>query len=169
MQPQMVPSPYKCRGQVLILMINNMLQISGTSLQKGDVIKILGKRNPPMVVEGNDRKVYYFQCEINNKRCFLDVRFFSQCVIPFYNLVIDRAISKETLLDFWLYIINRKFVITKCEYRQVPIFDRYGCKTDKTMPFKKFYLKHLYKNNLQDWTILVQSYFHLINPIFLQI
>lgn len=123
-----------------------MLRTSGNNLQKGDVIKLLGKRFPPMVWKFEDRKIYYFQIELNGVRCLLDTNFFINRVQRFNCLTIDRALSKEYLLDMWQYLMHRKFMVSKVEYRFMTAFDESGQPTDKKIPVKFFYLKHLYKS-----------------------
>lgn len=122
-----------------------MIRTSGNHLQKGDVIKLLGKRFPPMVLAFDNRKIYYFQVEINGVQCLLDTAFFKR-VQQFNCLIIDRALSKEYLFDVWQYLMHRKFIVSGLEYHSIPIFDENGLPTDKKRLVKSFYLKHLYKS-----------------------
>ena len=122
-----------------------MTRISGNYLQKGEVIKLLGKKFPPMVWESNGRKIYYFQVEINGVRCLLDTAFFKR-VQRSNCLIVDRALSKEYLFDVWQYLMHRKFMVSGFEYYSIPIFDENGLPTGKERLVKSFYLKHLYKS-----------------------
>jgi hypothetical protein len=123
-----------------------MIRTSGNHLQKGEVIKLLGKKFPPMVWESNGRKIYYFQVEINGVRCLLDTAFFYKRVQQFNCLTVDRALSKENLFDMWQYLMHRRFMISRVEYHPIPVFDENGLPTDKERLIKSFYLKHLYKS-----------------------